>query len=195
MTITTALDTLIIFDWDDTLFPTNLLNDSTLDYQDIDNRIFKTLNYINNYGTIIIITNAAKVWIDNCLNDLPMTKKFLYDKEIISAQDLYKGKYPAIYWKIEAFIKIMNLEKYKNYKNIISIGDGVYEYKALIALANYFYNIDNKIFKTVKLVKYPTYKEYKYQLLILMKEFYKIITKNKNMDLIMKEIKNKKKKN
>lgn len=183
-----VLTTLLIFDWDDTLYPTNLLNDEKLNTVDIDNRLYKTLSYLNNYGTIVIITNATRSWIDLCIDDLPMINKFIKNKniDIISAQDLYKEKYPSIYWKIEAFISIMNQEKYNKYNNIISIGDGVYEYKALIALANYFYDAKYKIFKTVKLVKYPSYKEYKFQLAILMKNFYKIVSTGRHMDLIMR---------
>lgn len=189
--------TKIIIDWDDTLFPTtwftknkmpNLsdflmsgsINDNTKEIKMIDRIIYLIIKKCLRYGEVMIITNATLDWIMVCLDFLPKTKKFLMDKKvpIISARqntiinDMVNNK------KI-TFKKVININ---NYDNIISIGDGMGEYLALINLCDEFIECNSHL-KTIKLIEYPDIENILEQLIILGKSIKKIINAPCHLDL------------
>lgn len=139
-------NTLIIFDWDDTIFPTNWtinnglnINDSSsIDrhityFQDLDNTVFQLLQKLSQRGKIIIVTNAVASWVYSCCELLPKTKKIINNTKVISARNLYQTKTNDIqHWKILAFKNEIN--NHNSVINVISIGDAEYEYNALINL-------------------------------------------------------------
>ena len=151
--------TLIILDWDDTLFPTtwvtthsinikNLANinsnlnsnlNSVLSYFiQIDKELLHLLQILMKFGHVAIITNAMLNWINISSTILPKTSKLLKSDsaiEIISARGSFQDKSSdPMDWKKFAFAEIIKNKKYKKVNNIISIGDAEYEYKALINL-------------------------------------------------------------
>jgi hypothetical protein len=156
-------NTLIILDWDDTLFPTTWfihnninLNETymkklyTSYFYELDNIIYKLLKKIILLGDVTIITNALIEWINTSSSVLPKTKKIINNKiHIISARGNFQNKYPNIMdWKKEAF----KLAKSHKYINIISVGDAHYEYNALIGL----YNKESHILlKSIKFMNEP----------------------------------------
>ena len=99
----------------------------------IDNTIFDLFNLIKKRlnGNIIIISNAKKIWLFNCLNFLPKTRNLYYNNVfyIISAQDRYGDKYDGgIMWKTLTYHDIIT---YINQHDIVyNIGDDVYEFEA-----------------------------------------------------------------
>lgn len=189
--------TLIILDWDDTLFPTTWITNKIDNYNlgDIDKKyigLFSKLDLLLQEllyrllqcGKVVIVTNATLKWIIMTLDILPNTKKIIRQNiDVISAKDLYQKKYTDVMlWKKLTFRYIvLNYFKQNKYaENIISIGDASYEFNALIELYN---NSKKQILKTVRLLQHPTYDLLIDQLEVLIKSINKICDINKHMDL------------
>ncbi len=157
--------TLIIFDFDDTLFCTKYFDTFALSYQDIFSckvsleeinpclvRELKQLEstiielFINlqqNYD-IIIISNADLKWINNCLTHfLSELKEHINENDIkiYSAKNMFsKIVKNSKEWKSKCFKKVI-LDMYKNDLNsdlnVISIGDSKEEKKAVFNLTKF----------------------------------------------------------
>ena len=176
--------TLIIFDFDDTLFCTKYFDTFTLSYQDIftckssleeinpclirelkelENTIIELfINLQQNYD-IIIISNANMKWINNCLTHfLEELKEYINENniKIYSAKNMFskicKNKNE---WKIKCFKKVIN-DLYKNQLaytdlNVVSIGDNNEEKKAVFNLVKI-----NKYYKIrpkfIRMISYPS---------------------------------------
>eukprot|EP00484_Ammonia_sp_Unknown_P030306 CAMPEP_0197034136 /NCGR_PEP_ID=MMETSP1384-20130603/12332_1 /TAXON_ID=29189 /ORGANISM="Ammonia sp." /LENGTH=417 /DNA_ID=CAMNT_0042464021 /DNA_START=103 /DNA_END=1356 /DNA_ORIENTATION=+ len=123
--------TLVIFDWDDTLHPTSALNESgcKLDMEEVRKFclfVYETLlTMIRLYGSsnIYIVSNADKLWIEKCLNQLSggyfvniYHLISLYDIQIISAKNEFSSRYPndSTKWKQLAFEHLVK-EHYLKY--------------------------------------------------------------------------------
>ena len=84
-------------------------------------------------------------------------------------------------WKINSFKKNVN----NNYQNIISIGDALFEYNALVKL--YFDNPSNKRFlKTIKLLEEPSFDKLIDQLGVIYNAINDIVATNSHLDLILR---------
>lgn len=197
-------NTLIILDWDDTLFPTswvnknniNIININKLNYhrffEKIDIFLNKLFNNLVKLGDIIIITNALLNWIDISSKILPLSYNlFKNNKNIkfVSARGEYSSLTNDINnWKKMAFINELNKKTHqKNINNIISIGDAEYEYFALINLYN---KKNNRLLKAVKFIKYPDNYNICEQINILNNSIKNICTYKGNLDLVIKKNEN-----
>ena len=176
--------TLLIFDFDDTLFCTKYFDTFSLPYKDIFTcrvsleeinpcliRELKQLEssiidlfsgVIQNYD-IVIISNADMTWINNVLTHfLEELKEYINENDIkiYSAKNMFsKFSKNKTDWKIKCFKKVIK-EIYKNdltytELNIISIGDGNEEKKAVFSLSkiNNFHKINQKF---IRCVSYPS---------------------------------------
>ena len=190
--------TLIILDWDDTLFPTtwihknniNIFNNRTLLYdkffKNLDILLYKLFFTMIKYGNVIIITNALLNWIDISLLLLPNLSQLFKNKQIkiISARGEYShiNKDPEM-WKKMAFkneLKIIN--ENKNINNIISFGDADYEYFALINLCEN--NVDNfRLLKSIKFIRYPTITQIYKQIDVTQKCIIEVCKNSTHLDL------------
>ena len=158
------LTNIIIIDWDDTLFPTTWLNTNEIKlndenikntykiyFQELDKSISSFLKAYADVGTIYIVTNANMKWIKASLNALPSSRKTIIDNNIriLSARDMYSKEISTQKWKLKTFETIIKTDlknvftiTNKNITiNILSFGDAVYEYVALINLHDL---LDNK---------------------------------------------------
>jgi hypothetical protein len=194
----TKNNTYIIIDWDDTLFPTSWSIKNNINFSDIEIRnrylvyfseldtiLYKFLNKLLTYGTVIIVTNALLKWINITKEVLPNTKYILQKIKIISARQLYQPlKNTMGDWKKEVFKDEVSHElKSKNFINVISIGDAEYEYNALIAL----HDLDKKnILKTVRLMSAPSHESLLDQLEVLYKSIPNLCLTPKHLDLEFK---------
>lgn len=186
------LKTLTIFDWDDTLYPTiSYMMNNGINYNDLDHKIYSLLSVILDYSNIIIVSDAEKQWIINCIKDLQYTKQLINEKQIkiLSSRDIIK-EYESIYKKdleltnrkIKIFKCILLL--YPEYNNIISIGDSNKEYTALIDL--YKNNKETRYFKNVKLFKHPNNDLLNEELKLLKDNYFDIYKLQENKDLVIK---------
>jgi hypothetical protein len=150
---------LVIFDWDDTLLPSSWLlkhdlkivansrlpnDEEKLELRRVARRVIKTLRRAKRSGTVIIITNAEKGWVElTCRHFMPEVAPLLEGIRIMSARSAFEPAWPAlpIQWKrlcfhaeISAFFDSLSahLVAAGHRENVISIGDSLHEREALI---------------------------------------------------------------
>lgn len=215
------LTNLFIIDWDDTLFPTTWFNKNNIDFNnsesyseyklyflELDKTISMLLESLNKIGDIFIVTNANINWIKSCLVNLSLTRKTIINNNIriVSARDSYSyNNTSPTEWKILTFQDIIEdiINKInKNIKpntiiNIISIGDAMYEYIALINLDNFIKSYigdknckDNRNFnyllKNIKFIEKPDFDCIIDQMQVLQKNSHDIVNKLEFIDLKFK---------
>lgn len=175
-------NTLIIIDWDDTLFPTSFINNVS-NFNNLDNLLYMFLNYCSSLGHLVIITNAKLEWINTCLKKLPQTNKIQNKFKIVSARDQNEHKFHVNQWKENTFKNYAkSLFLSNNYINIISIGDAHYEYNALQKLYHHMPQ-HNKIFKSVKFIGKPTIDHIIDQIDVLQNNIENICKKHSHIDM------------
>ena len=197
--------TLIILDWDDTLFPTTWVTTNDIDVKKLENTSQSTVKYfamvdkeldhllriLLRCGHVAIVTNAMLNWINISSNLLPRTSQLLrntennLDIEIISARGSYQHlSSNPMDWKKLAFEEIIKDMKFKKCNNIVSIGDAEYEYKALINLHSNSPNGKSyRLLKSVRFVKYPTKDVLLDQIKVMQDAAIKVCTTKTHLDL------------
>lgn len=150
---TSASQTLVLFDWDDSLLPTTwlaqegLLEGSTTRLtrcqqtllQELEVCIEGTLLTAMTHGRVVIVTNAAAGWVeDSCSNFLPGLRPMLDDLDIISARSAYEDEVACpSQWKRLAFEDVIYAHfgewPASEWRNVVSIGDSTYEQNAVVA--------------------------------------------------------------
>jgi hypothetical protein len=186
----------IIFDWDDTLFPTEYFktridmlynhklipDEINLKLRTLASDIIKLITCAKLCGNVLIISNAKSEWLTLCFQVIPEIIPILNTINIISAQDNFihlsndpaKWKEYAFYYNIFHTIKIY--DNFIHNYNLISIGDSIHERDALKISAKYIktYNPNSIFTKTIKLLDKPTFEKVIIQLQILFHIFFKI---------------------
>ena len=215
------LTNVFIIDWDDTLFPTTWVNKNNIDFNnqisystyklyflELDKTITQLLDSLSDVGDIFIVTNANLKWIKSCLTVLNLTRKVIIDKNIriVSARDSYsQNTNSPTEWKILTFQdiiedimnKINTNIKPNTIINIMSIGDAIYEYIALINLDNfmkvYIKNKNEKVstnlnylLKNIKFIEKPEFDYIIDQMQVLHKNKDDIISRLEFIDLKFK---------
>lgn len=208
---------LFIIDWDDTLFPTSWINKNSIDFNkpntyseyklyfiELDKTISSLLESLHNISDIWIVTNASIKWIKSCLIVLNQTRNIIIKNNIriVSARDTYSHNNSSpTEWKILTFqdiiedilTKISKNMKSNTYINIISIGDAMYEYNALmnldIFLKSFIANKNkceknfNYLLKNIKFIEKPEFDLIIDQIQVLDKNKHNIINKLEFIDL------------
>lgn len=189
-------NSLIIFDWDDTILPTSFLTprgifDDKNELSPKDQaRIHKLEETVKNLlsvavknGDIYIITNAGEGWVQFSANKYyPSVVEILNKIKVISARSLYESKYPndSKKWKIEAFLNIKKNVNNDLITNIICLGDSVFEMEAGRILASKFIHA---VIKTIKFRENPKPEELNKQLNLVYNQFNSIYTSSKNLTI------------
>lgn len=204
------IKTLIILDWDDTLFPTTWLikNNININDQDmqvnyltffskLDIRLHKLLTNLLEHGKVVIVTNAMKKWVYVSCKILPNSYKLIQDNiKVVSARDLHQKDYPNdnFIWKKLTFEKLSseyfnNSSDHNTVQNIMSVGDADYEYMALISLYNKCLPVV-RFLKSIRFLANPSYDVIIDQIEVLNKSFKKFAHNKNNMDLHFNSKKN-----
>ena len=189
-------NSIIIFDWDDTLLPTSFLTPGGIFNEDIrisendqdklkeiEVSVLKLLTEAVEKGNVYIITNAGKGWVEYSANKFfPSILPILEKIKIISARGEYEKIFPgnSRQWKIEAFL---NLQQYVNVTlvtNIICIGDSLFEMEAGRILASRF---TKAFIKTIKFREAPKLDELLKQLKLVCTQFSSIYSSIKNLTI------------
>ena len=215
--------TLLIFDFDDTLFCTKYLDSYSLPYQDIftykisleqtNPCLFKEIKELekviielfvklqNNNYDVVIVSNADMKWINNCLTHfLEELKEYINENnlKVYSAKNLFSngpkernpapGQRESTGWKIKCFEKVIKdiySEENENNEtniidlNVISIGDGEDEKKAVFKLNKKKFNFcQNLQSKFIRMIDYPSASSIITQLEYLQNNIMKIIEDN-----------------
>jgi hypothetical protein len=200
--------TFIFIDWDDTILPTKwILSNNPAELYNADSiqslftnntnkntKINQTdvlatqlLEEIMKYGRIYFVTNGLRLWFyGSARYYLPKTYKFImkHKIEVLSAREEQMHNYPLsnelnqTLWKYYTFKKVLDRDNLTHNGNIISIGDGIYEYNAIgrIQEENLNYNVKRVKFKTL-----PTLDKIIEEHIQLKNDFSSIVKNNKSI--------------
>lgn len=193
----TRENTLIILDWDDTLFPTSWVMKNGFDlsnkmnikkfsiyFSDLDRRLHMLLTRLKKCGRVVIVTNALPEWVKTSSSVLTKTAPLVKNTKVISARKMYQNiAGNSMEWKKFAFNdELTEMTKRIEINNIISVGDAEYEYQALISLHKNDKKF-KKLLKSVRLMKNPSYDGLLDQLNVLHDVFPHICIKRMHADL------------
>ena len=197
-------NSLIIFDWDDTLLcttflsPSGLFNENyCLSNKDIDKikkleeNVYKILKLAISKGDTYIITNAAPGWVEYSSNRFyPKICELLHNVKVVSARGKYEKEFPndSRMWKIQAFLEMQKNFNKNLVTNIICLGDSIIEMEAAQIIAAKF---TQAFIKTIKFKEAPRPDELNKQLLLVLDQFNKIYSGVKNLTIrVEKKTKN-----
>ena len=189
-------NSIIIFDWDDTLLPTSFLTpggcfneDMKLSESDqekfikLEQSVLTLLNEAIEKGNVYIITNAGNGWVEySAKRFYPSIVGVLSKLKIISARGEYEKLYPgnSRQWKIQAFLNLLKYVDVKLVTNIICIGDSLFEMEAGRILASKF---TEAFIKTIKFREAPKLDELLKQLKLVCVQFGSIYSSIKNLTI------------
>ncbi len=190
-------DTIIVVDWDDTLFPTSWIVENGIDLTDpksrykymkyfehLDENLSSLLDYMKTLGEVIIITNAMPEWIELSVSVLPKTKRCLENIEVVSARKKYQTLHNMSEWKKYTFLEEISKRAHKkSYNNILSLGDAEFEHNALINLYNQKI-IPHKYLKSIKFIKSSDYNILLEQIKMMRLHIKHICSMTRQVDLI-----------
>ena len=189
-------NSLIIFDWDDTLLCTTFLTkngvyDENIKLTEKDKEkiaklefsVLRLLTLATEKCDVFIITNAGQGWVEySCEKYYPSVVKILKKINIFSARGEYEKLFPndSRMWKIQSFL---NMQKFFNSNlvtNIICLGDSLFEIEAGHILASKF---TQAFIKTVKFRESPKPEELNKQLTLVADQFDGIYKAIKNLTI------------
>jgi len=192
LTPTRKNQSILIFDWDDTLLCTSHLvilgvksvtsvMKSVL--KPLDEAASKLLNKATESGNVYIITNAEDGWVQYSAQVfLPKTFATLKEKNItiISARSCYEQAFPGdkAQWKKEAFRSLMNYFEKDVVTNLVCIGDSNEEIEAAYELGKKF---DKAVTKTIKFKEHPKPEELIKQQNLMIEKFDQIFVGLRNV--------------
>jgi hypothetical protein len=191
-------ETVIVFDWDDTLLCSTWLSQNGLrlddhcppippELKDLDKAICKLLRTAGTHGTVFIITNAEKDWVElSAKKFLPEAYKVLQDISIcvISANYHYKPMYPNEIkkWKICAFQDFLPWTKCRH---LIGMGDNPNDRNSLLTSPKCVDGCTEPLIKSIKMAERPSLEQLRRQIDMLCTSFEYIYTHDKTLDLML----------
>lgn len=189
-------NSIIIFDWDDTLLCTTFLTPNGIFYDNLkiekkdlekitklESLTYSILNSSIEKGDTFIITNAAPGWVEySAKRFYPKVFPLLSKIHIISARGEFEKKHPgdSRQWKILTFLKMVKIIDTKLVTNLICLGDSLIEMEAAHILASKF---SHAFIKTVKFRENPSPEELFKQLQLILDQFEHIFSAVKNLTI------------
>ena len=192
-------NSLFIFDWDDTLFPTTFfINKKLLNEENISEEILKPfyilekiiiniINFAINKGDVYIITNSSIDWFRYSSSKyFPNLKNILKLIKTISSRDEYEELYPGEnkLWKEKTFLDLRREINNNLVTNIICLGDSVIELEAGKLLGSKF---DESFIKTIKFKENPEIEDLIKQLNLINNKINYIYSKAKNLSITIEQ--------
>jgi len=185
--------TLIVFDWDDTLMYTTFLlhgkgravTPATARHlQNIERTAYALLEKAMGLGTTVIVTNAQEGWVEECVKwHMPSMKPLLRKVPVISARTLHETECSDVgQWKNRAFLELgkqLSLDP-EMITNLVSVGDSNFEMEAAHLLGEQF---PHSLLKTVKLKERPSCEELMKELDLITPKFQIMVERAHNMKI------------
>jgi hypothetical protein len=180
-------ETLIVFDWDDTLMCTNFLREA-IEYgmysetrqretfRMLEPQVRKLLEKALALGRVIIITNAEVGWVEtSAAEHMPGLLPLLQRIDVISARHKYGDMFPGDYsaWKAEAFMDVQRELDPGTVMNMVALGDAHYEIDAAQALRG---TMEKCVVKTLQFCSNPTPKQLMKELSFVTKTLHKVVS-------------------
>jgi len=197
------LETVIIFDWDDTLLASTFL--SSKGYR-LDNAMVRcpeveaqlrlleasvvsVLTTALLYGPVHVITNAETGWVQlSAQKFMPAVVPLLDKVTVVSARSTYEPRFPEapLQWKLSAFEDRINRavspRECGRSKNIISFGDSHVEREAVRSVTRGW---DLTTTKSVKFAERPSMEQLRRQLDLVSSCFQFIYAYQGDLDLML----------
>ena len=165
-------ETLLIFDYDDTLFPTSFLasHGYRLDGPDASPEIQQLLDeytvtversllQARELGHVVILTNAETGWIElTSQKFMPKLSELLESFPLVSARSTYEplGISSPFQWKLRAFESVIHehFERARSFgiRNVLSFGDSIHERDAAHQVCA---NLPRSVCKSIKFMERP----------------------------------------
>ncbi|CAE8623884.1 unnamed protein product [Polarella glacialis] len=169
-----AEETVLIFDWDDTVLPSSWVQSQGLrldessvlnahqreQLNEVARVSAETLRIAKQLGTVVLITNAERGWIElSCQKFMPTLYPSLEGIKVLSARTTYESPDLAspLDWKVYAFqneiLRLYGADTLKSdtrRKNVLSLGDSVHEREALLRATEPLPNCRSKSLKFVE---------------------------------------------
>jgi hypothetical protein len=196
-----AMDnTVIIFDWDDTLLASSFLSgkgyrlETTLErtpeidtqLKDLETSVVAVLKLASSFGHVHIVTNAETGWVQlSAQKFIPAVVPLLDKVKVVSARSTYESSFPdcPLKWKFYAFQEKLSktfAPDLKSEKNVISFGDSHVEREAVRAVTKGFSNTRTK---SVKFAERPSMEQLRRQIELVTNCFHYIIQHDGDLDL------------
>jgi len=184
--------TVIIFDWDDTLLCTSFLNlrqDQQMPpvvekhLRGIEAAAKKLLELAMRLGNTFIITNAMNGWVEySAAKYVPDLLPVLNRVRVISARGRYEAQYPGEVskWKVQAFLEVQRQLDSQIITNLISLGDSNFEMDAVHIMGKEF---AQALVKTIKFRENPSPEELLKQLELVLQKFERIVENARNLKI------------
>lgn len=184
--------TVIIFDWDDTLLCTTFLNlrqETPLPaiverhLRGIENAGKRLLELAQRLGHCFIITNAMTGWVEySAAKYVPSLLPELQKVRVISARGRYEAQFPGEVgkWKIHAFLEVQRQLDSQIITNLISLGDSNFEMDAVHIMGKEF---NQALIKTIKFRENPSPEELLKQLELVAQKFERIVENARNLKI------------
>lgn len=183
----------IIFDWDDTLLCTSYLT-AVLQFmpsariveealRSISKAVQQLLETSLRFGRTFIITNARSTWVEySAARYVPDVLPTLEKVEVISARGRHEAEFPGEIgkWKHQAFLDVQRRMDSDIITNLISVGDSNFEMDAAHSMGNQF---SEALVKTIKFYEKPHPHELLTQLEVLSTKFEAIFGMSKDLKL------------
>lgn len=189
-------NSLIIFDWDDTLLCTSFLtpngiflDNMRLDRQEneklkqLDALAYQILSLSVQKADTYIITNAEPGWVEYSAERFyPKVFSILDKVKIVSARGEFEKKHPnnSRQWKIQTFLKMVDEFDTDLITNFICLGDSVIEMEAAHIFASKF---TQAFIKTIKFKEGPNLDELIKELTLVTDQFLMIFSAVKNLTI------------
>uniref|UniRef100_A0A7S4SGU7 Uncharacterized protein n=1 Tax=Alexandrium monilatum TaxID=311494 RepID=A0A7S4SGU7_9DINO len=184
--------TVIIFDWDDTLLCTSFLQRyqgprltpmiaSAL--RGIQGLTKQLLKLAVRFGHTFIITNAMQGWVErSAATYVPELLPILRAVPVISARSQYEPQFPdqVGQWKTQAFLEVQRNLDSRVITNLISLGDSSHDIAAAQSMGRLFSNV---MTKTIKFAKNPSPEELVRQLEKLSAKFGQIVETARDLEI------------
>lgn len=153
-------DTLLIFDYDDTILPSSWIagqqlkldESSTLtnvhreELQEVSRCVSETLRVAKRAGKVVLVTNAERGWIELSSHKfLPEIVPLIEGCKLISARTAHESPElrNPLDWKLQAFAREIRTsisnqdgeaEEVAAFTNVVSLGDGAHEREAVLRI-------------------------------------------------------------
>lgn len=184
--------TVIIFDWDDTMLCTSFLNlrqdqplPATVQQHllAIQEAAKKLLELALRLGHTFIITNAMNGWVEySAAKWVPDLLPVLQRVRVISARTKFEQHFPGEVskWKIQAFLEVQKQLDSQIITNLISLGDSNFEMDAVHVMGKEF---AQALVKTIKFRENPSPEELLKQLELVAQKFERIVENARNLKI------------
>jgi len=193
-----ALETVIIFDWDDTLLASSYLSgrgykldslveknsDIEVQLRELEQSVINVLSVAMSYGPVHVVTNAETGWVQLSANKfMPNVVPILSKLSVVSARSTYEQLFPEapVKWKQCAFQeKLSALVGEDKEKNVISFGDSHVEREAVRAVTK---GMARTRTKSVKFAERPSMEQLRRQIELVTNCFQYIFHHDADLDL------------